>query len=145
MRFPHRRPARRRVATALSSAVLLIVMGCVDDILPTGPQYNDERQTAVVPTALATELASASIEDAIERILPALDGDVAPGLQIVLRQLAGGLGQPDIAEARNQLGRAYAILDAAATQAGSGNAADIDAITLALDAVEAVLVAEPRP
>jgi hypothetical protein len=129
----------------VSSAVLLIVMGCVDDILPTGPQYTDERQAAVVPTALATELARASIEDAIERLLPALDGDVAPGLLNVLRQLADGLGQPDTAEATNPLGRAFAILDAAATQAGSGNAAEIDAITLALDAVEAALVDRPRP
>lgn len=137
MRFLHWSPAHC-FRTAASGALLLVSIGCVDDVMPTEPRYDAERQAVIVPASLAAEHAYASIMDAIDRVLLSIDDEVAPGLQVAIGQLADALDQDATGPAADPLLRARAILEAAAIRAGPGIAAELDAIELALQTVEAI-------
>jgi hypothetical protein len=126
---------RATLGRLASRALLLIGLACAERPAPIEPLA-----TRPVPAATAAEVATSGeeIEDALTRVLPALsDKGASSGLRNALDALLDALVQRERASAIAALRGAEAALGAYAQTAGpgSGDAADVDAIELALSSV----------
>ena len=124
------RPTRRRHLTTVAG--LLVALACTD---AEAPIPVDAANAVGVATTAAV---SAGIEDALDRIAPALtDERAAKALQMALENLIEALSQQAAEPAMAALERAERTLDAYSLTIASdrGDGADLDAIALALTRV----------
>ena len=132
------RRVRRSRLTAVAG--LLVALACTDGDVPTATPIPVAPANAVAVGTMAA--ASAGVEDALDRISPALTDDrAAKPLQLALESLINALSQQSSAPATAALERAEGTLSAYALAVGpgSGDAAELDAIALALARVRAQL------
>ena len=126
------RVTRTRQSRLTPVAGLLLVLGCTDVGPPTAVPTRVATASAV---AVGTVPVASAIEDALDRITPALTDDrAAKPLQMALESLIEAVARQDVTSATAALERAEATLNAYALAVGptSGDGADLDAIALAL-------------
>ena len=127
-------PTRRRHLTTVAG--LVVALACTDAEAPTASPIPVDAANAV--GVATTAAVSAGIEDALDRIAPALtDERAAKALQMALENLIEALSQQGAEPAMAALERAERTLDAYSLTiaSDSGDGADLDAIALALTRV----------
>jgi hypothetical protein len=131
-RSPHVRRWAGVVLTLLAAA-------CTDRPPSTAPPIEGRRVEAP-PAPRIDDDARASMGDAIDRVLPSLDPAAVPsGLAQALRALSDDMDAGESGAARAQLRRAQSAIDAYVLNAPAAATAELDAIALALAAVERAL------
>ena len=128
IRLGGRRGARR----CLWLGALSVLVAC--DAPATSPERNVVTKVRTDVSTMAAPR-SAVIEDAIDRVFPALsDADRAAGLRVAVAAVLDALALRDDAAASAAIDRAEHLLDVYARAVGTenGDAADLDAIALAL-------------
>jgi hypothetical protein len=135
--------ARSHVGRAVRRWIVGLVLAlaaCVDQALPTEPALEARMSVTEQVTARAADEVGASLADAVDRIMPALDdADVPPGLRGALERIADGFAHDDPGSARAEIARAEAAIDAHPMAALPGVASEIEAIGLALAAARRAL------
>ena len=114
-------------------AALSVLVAC--DARTTAPERNFVTQARTDVSTMAAATRSAVIQDALDRVFPALsDADRAAGLRVAVAAVLDALDRRDDAVASAAIERAEQLLDVYARSVGteSGDAADLDAIALAL-------------
>jgi len=131
---------RKRLA-CIAAATAALTGGCAERELPVDPTVTPEAVTAEpeatgAVSAAGTASSLIAIEDALDRVIPALDGggDAADALNDAFDRVADGLESGD-----PKLGKFVADAEAVVTEVADGAAAawgpDLEVLRLALDAV----------
>lgn len=118
-------------------AVLPILLACTDTAT-TSLEPATVPPSGSATTFAVTTPATAAIEDVLDRVFPALSDDaVARGLRTAVEAVLDALSRKDGAAAENAVERAEQLLDvyARTVDNANGDAADLDAIALALASV----------
>jgi hypothetical protein len=131
--------ARVRFGRLLITPLLLAWLGCTD---VTEPVAHTRTTVAAAVAQDATPVGAVAIEDALDRVLPAMsDGAGSKGLETALAALLEALARREPTAAMAAVESAERALDGFARGAGNagGDAVHIDVIALALAGVRARL------
>ena len=124
---------RMRASALASLAGLTVLLACADGA--TAPQLRTAAGSPTTAALAATVPTSVAIEDALDRIFPALGDDAdARGLRSAVEAVLDALSRRDNTATANAIERAEQLLNVYA-RVGNGDAADLDAIALALASV----------
>jgi hypothetical protein len=121
---------RTRASVLASVAGLAALLACADGA--TAPALRTAAGPPRTAALAATVPTSVAIEDALDRIFPALGDDAdARGLRSAVEAVLDALSRRDNTATANAIERAEQLLNVY-TRVGNGDAADLDAIALAL-------------
>lgn len=129
--------ARRRIGRLVFAPVLLAWIGCSDVIDPVAPA---SAPVATAITQVPTPADAGEIEDALDRVLPAMsEGAGLKGLETALSALLDALSRRGSGVAMASVESAERALDgfARGVEHADGDAVHIDVIALALASVRA--------